>query len=367
MIQPDRLKKLLQRMVDIYSPSGKESDLLDYLRGFFKRRGHAVIAQPVDGNRYNLILAPPENGIRLALIGHVDTVPAFDFDNYGFTEQAGLVRGLGAADMKGGCAAMIEAYLAFCESGAARPPVALCLVVGEEENGDGAHMLMREYHFPWAIIGEPTELKPCLESYGYLECQLTARGRRMHASLARPTSSAIEVLLRAVLQLSQQVFKNRPDLVYNIRDIHSSQAGFAVPARCEAWLDIHVPPRIPLADIVAQIEEMVPIASQRKPGVDLNFRAATIDAGYELPPRGPVISALQSAFATNRLPWSTDAFRSHSDANQIWAAGAKPVLLGPGRLEQAHSEEESVDFEQVCQAARLYLDTMLAVGADTTL
>jgi acetylornithine deacetylase len=189
----------------------------------------------------------------------------------------------------------------------------------------------------------------------------------MHASLARPTSSAIEILLRAVLQLSQQVFKNRPDLVYNIRDIHSSQAGFAVPARCEAWLDIHVPPRISLGEILTQIEEMVPPVSQDKSGVDLAFRAATVDAGYELPLRGPMVAALQAAFARNQLAWLPDAFRSHSDANQIWAAGTKPILLGPGRLDLAHSEEESIAFAQVCQAAALYLDIMHAAGVETAL
>ena len=62
--------------------------------------------------------------------------------------------------------------------------MALALVVGEEEDGDGAVALGREFHFPWAIVGEPTNLQPCLSHYGYLEVQITTRGRRMHASLA---------------------------------------------------------------------------------------------------------------------------------------------------------------------------------------
>ena len=30
------------------------------------------------------------------------------------------------------------------------------------------------------------------------------------------------------------------------------------------------------------------------------------------------------------MPWEPQAFRSHSDANLLWEAGMKPVLLGPG-------------------------------------
>ncbi|PIU32475.1 MAG: peptidase M20, partial [Syntrophobacteraceae bacterium CG07_land_8_20_14_0_80_61_8] len=43
------------------------------------------------------------------------------------------------------------------------------MVVGEEEEGDGARRLVRDHHFPWAVIGEPTDLKIGLSHFGYLE------------------------------------------------------------------------------------------------------------------------------------------------------------------------------------------------------
>jgi acetylornithine deacetylase/succinyl-diaminopimelate desuccinylase-like protein len=36
-------------------------------------------------------------------------------------------------------------------------------------------------------------------------------------------------------------------------------------------------------------------------------------------------------------------------------------VLGPGRLEAAHTPEESVPFQQVVQAAQLYLNLALAI------
>ena len=58
-------------------------------------------------------------------------------------------------------------------------------------------------------------------------------------------------------------------------------------------------------------------------------------------------------------------FRSHSDANRLWAAGVKPVLLGPGKLERAHAPDECASFSQVCLAAQIYLDTILALISRT--
>ncbi|UCF95715.1 MAG: M20/M25/M40 family metallo-hydrolase [Desulfobacterales bacterium] len=365
MIQPARLKKLLQRLVNIYSPSGKEEDILEYLRGYLKRRNLSVSAQPVDENRYNLIVAPPSTDLRLALIGHVDTVSAYDLENYGYAEQDDVVSGLGTADMKGGCAAMVEAWLSLHESGSSALPGALCLVVGEEESGDGAEKLMKDYHFPWAVIGEPTGLVPCLKSFGYLECQITAMGKRRHASLASPQDSAIEVLLNKVLQITHYMSHSRAELVYNIRDLFSTRAGFAVPERCEAWLDIHTPPQAPLGTIITELEEVVTQGPGADSGIEVVFRPVTIDAGYELPEKGQAVEALQQTYARHGLLWATDAFRSHSDANQIWAAGTKPILLGPGQLEQAHSEDEAVSFEQVCLAAQIYLDFMREFFATT--
>jgi acetylornithine deacetylase len=357
-IQPQRLRKLLQRLVDIYSPSGKEGDVLDFLKGYLKRRNLPLIIQAVDEDRYNIILAPGNKDIRLAFIGHIDTVTAPDLDNYGYSAQGDLVKGLGVADMKGGCASMLEAFLTFREAGNSEAPIALCLVVGEEESGDGAEKLMKSYHFPWAIIGEPTDMVPCLQSYGYLEIELSTRGTRQHASLAKRRHNAIEVMLQAILRLTHQLEAKHPHIHYNIRDLFSSPSGFAVPERCEAWLDLHAPPGIDLGELLLDMEEVSMFKKDPRHDIEMGFRSATIAAGYQLPENAAVVDTIKNAFKAHNLTWSSDAFKSHSDANQIWASGVKPIILGPGQLEQAHSHDESASFQQICLAAEIYLDLM---------
>ncbi len=357
-IRPERLRKLFQNLVNIYSPPGKEEEIVGFLFQYLKRSGVRAATQQVDENRFNLLVLPASGEAQLALVGHLDTVAAHSLETFGYKEDGDVVTGLGTADMKGGCAALIEAYTAASEAGVDGPPAALCLVVGEEEDGDGAEALLEEFHFPWALIAEPTGLKPCLSHYGYTEIQLSTEGERVHASLARMSDNAVEVMLGIILDISRHMQSARPDLVYNIRDLFSSQSGFAVPDRCDASIDLHMPPAAPIGEIITELEELSARHGRPDSGVEAQFRVQTIDAGYELPERGALIDALRSCFGTLSIPWEPESFRSHSDANRFWAAGVKPVLLGPGDLARAHSQDESISFDEVLKAAELYAELL---------
>jgi acetylornithine deacetylase len=358
-VQPQRLLQLLHRMIDIYSPSGKEEALLDYLYGFFKEYRLPVHRQTLEDNRCNVIVAPPDIEIQLALIGHIDTVSAYDLDDSGFSQEDGRLYGLGAADMKGGCAAIIEAWLSMWESGFHQYPAALILVVGEEERGDGTARLLEDYHFPWAIIAEPTQLEPCLAHYGYIEMQLTTRGKRRHASLARKRTNPVEKMLKTLLALTHHLDTKRPEAVFNIRDLLTSQSGFAVPEWCQCWLDLHLPPHTPTGTICAELEDIVAASPAGKERHPAEIRFHTIQDGYDLPPKGAVVEALQKVYAQRKLTWEPTAFPSHSDANLLWSHGIKPILLGPGSLTQAHTPEESIEFHEVVTAAEIYYQTLM--------
>ncbi len=362
-IQPQRLLTLLQRLIDIYSPSGKEEEIVDFLHGYLKRRGLPVMRQSLeDDSRQNLLVMPHDGDLEMALVGHLDTVTAYDLDHYEYRKNDDVITGLGAADMKGGCAAMIEAFVSLWEATPSPPPVGLALVVGEEEEGDGAERLVEEFHVPWAVIGEPTELHPCLSHYGYIEIQIVVRGIRMHPSLANRKRNPIEVMLSLIARIAHYVKQEQPDIVYNVRDLFSSRAGFVVPDWCEASLDVHLPPLAPVGQITMELEEILAEEHRDDPDLDVTVRFITIDSGYELPEKGPVVEALKQFYRGRNLPWRPEPFRSHSDANQLWAAGIKPILLGPGSLEHAHMPEESITFSEVLLAAELYLELLCGVA-----
>ena len=108
-IREDRLKTLFKEMVDIYSPSGKEHELVEHLHGTLARLGLPVSLHDIGDGRCNLEVTEPGGSPEIAFVGHLDTVPAFDIEQFEFSEREGRIYGLGTADMKGGCAAMIEA------------------------------------------------------------------------------------------------------------------------------------------------------------------------------------------------------------------------------------------------------------------
>lgn len=361
-VQPKRLRNLLKDLVDIYSPSGKEEEVLRYAEKHLKSCGLPVTRQEVDENRYNLVVLPENvDEVEVCFVGHLDTVTAYDLEDYGFYEEGDSAFGLGTTDMKAGCASMIEAFTVLAETASTFPPASLALVVGEEEDSDGAKTLVREYSFPWAVVGEPTNLAPCLGHYGYLEVLLRTRGRRAHSSMPELGQNAIEPMLKLLLKVTEYATSLPHGLVYNIRQLSGYPGGFVVPDMCEAWLDLHVPPDSRIDLLKSELEQLVEGASPGIQCLDAYIRFEDTHSGYRISPERALVKKLRGVYDGLSLPWEPQDFRSHSDGNVLWAAGADPIILGPGRLEAAHTPEESVVLEHVTQAARLYLSLALSL------
>ncbi|MDO8473825.1 MAG: M20/M25/M40 family metallo-hydrolase, partial [Dehalococcoidia bacterium] len=257
-VQPDRLRRLLKAMTDIYSPSGKELELLEYLEDYLTRSGLSTRRQKVDENRFNLVVPPPGNmEAELYFVGHMDTVAAHELEDFSYRKKGDTVFGLGTADMKAGCAAMIEAFTVLASEGLPLPPVGLALVVDEEEDNLGAKELVKEYDFPWAVIGEPTDLAPCLGHYGYLEVFLRTQGKRAHSAIPEHGQNAIENMLRLLLSVTQSISSGHHGLVYNIRELSGFPGGFVVPDTCEAYIDLHLPPNSRIDALRSEFEQLV--------------------------------------------------------------------------------------------------------------
>ncbi len=360
-IKFDRLLELFRRMLNIYSPSGKEEELCDYLREYLAGHGLATTKQAVDKTRFNLLISTGRKRPRTLFLGHIDTVPAFDIEQYGCTSRGELYYGLGAADMKSGCAALIEAFLIVALAGRLPDTVLLALVVGEEESGDGTKTLLDEYCFEDALVAEPTDLKPCLDHYGYVEMNVRAFGNRRHAAMSGRDTNAIRAMLRFLLRLEDRLENEEPDTVLNIRDLNSSEAGFAVPDRCAASIDLHIPPDIRADTYVAALSPFVDAELVRSGALRHELDFPTIANGYRTDANDPLPRRLQAVHAALNKAWEPVAFTSHSDANLLRDAGCRPVMLGPGQLAKAHTRDESVATGQVAAAAQIYARLLAAM------
>jgi acetylornithine deacetylase len=318
--------------------------------------------QPVDDpegpeGRANLLVRLGPQPPALMWVGHVDTVAYPDDDPRRPHVRRGVLHGLGAADMKGGCVAAVEAVAALHAAGV-RLDRGLCLalVVGEEEYGDGTETLVGSVEAPLAVVGEPTGLKPCTEHFAYMECSLESRGRSAHAALPELGNNAIYAMLgwmTSILEGTREL-PDGPRIAVNPREIQGGTEMFAVAERCSASLDVHMPAGVE-GDIVREVVERTRRSIQvGHAGCSLDWDETLWAPGYVLDPGGDLLAPLRRAFDDVRLPFVPSPFRSHSDASLLHARGIVPLVCGPGDLEVAHTPSERVELSAVHAAAHLY-------------
>lgn len=361
-ISDERMTALLVEAVEQYSPSYAEEPAMQVFAAALDAAGIPHLRQPVpdraSGDQHgNLIVELGPRPAAMLWVGHVDTVPVIAEEEPATEREGDLLWGLGTADMKSGCAAIVEALTALRESGAVlKRGLDVALVVGEEEYGDGSAALAERTSAPLTVIGEPTGLVPCLDHYGYYEYRLAARGRRVHAALPELGASAIHAMLTWLTAIFEQAWTppHGDDLAINPRELRGGGDLFVVAEDCEALIDVHARPGIETAAIEALIQAALDSVSKRHPGCVFDFEQLYGSAGYAADPADPRFSPVARAFEGAGIGWAPAPFRSHSDGPIFHRLGSATVVCGPGQLEVAHTRAEHVSLAQTAQAARLY-------------
>jgi len=363
-IDEQQLIQLLTDAVEQYSPSHAEEPAMEIFAQRLSESGIRYMRQPlpVDNapsvdHRANLIIELGPQPSAMMWVGHVDTVPMIDEEEQRIHREGDILHGLGTADMKSGCAAIVEAVIALARSGVAfKRGLTVALVVGEEEYGDGSEALLEWRTTPLTVIGEPTGLVPCVDHYGYYECRLTVRGARAHAALPEMGASAIHAMLAWMQQILESGGQTSfaAGLTVSPREIRGGAGLFMVAEQCEAAVDIHAPPGVSKEDIDQLIEAAREQAQATHPRCELSFENLYWATGYANLPEDPLLVPLHRAYNVTGIDWEPAAFRSHSDGSLFHQKGSLPIICGPGRLEVAHTRHEHVSLQETLQAARLY-------------
>lgn len=359
-ISAERIQRWLHETVDTYSPTWAELPVLEVFEEMLNEARLPYRKQFVDDERYNLIVELGPQPAAMIWVGHVDTVALYDEEHRHPYVQDGVLFGLGSADMKSGCVAAVAALAALRESKVVlKNGIKLALVVGEEEYGDGSEHLIRELldanleTLPVIVIGEPTNLKPCVSHFGYFECFLNTRGARAHAALPEVGDNAIHAMLTWMTRIleAQRQKSWGSEVAFTPRKIDGGSPLFAVPETCEAVLDVHLPPHIDFDEIQSLLEQTLEDTRRDHQGCEFSFEVAFAAPGFD---QVTVSSAVQDAYVHVMGVFEPHAFRSHSDAAMFHEAGMQTIVSGPGMLEVAHTPDEHVHLDQVTQAARLY-------------
>ena len=170
------------RLVDVASPSHGEAALADVVEQELASAPWLEVTRVRDN-----VVARTHTGRdrRVILAGHLDTVPANG--NERAVIDGAVLSGLGAADMKGGLAVMLELAR---QAERPRLDVTFLFYVCEEVDRRHSGLLQLEAEAPEllqgdvAVLGEPTSCRVEAGCQGNLRVVLTLRGRRAHT--ARP-------------------------------------------------------------------------------------------------------------------------------------------------------------------------------------
>lgn len=317
---------LTRALVDIDSTTGREGPVAQTLAAYLRDRGYAVLEQPLEGGRCNVIAAVGEPAVVFST--HFDCVPPF----FPSRVEGGVLHGRGACDAKGILAAQVAAAERLRAAGESR--IGLVFVAGEERGSDGAKAANTiAPPARYLINGEPTELKLGLATRGCYRVRLRAHGKAAHSGYPELGESAIEKLMDVLVSLRGAAWPSDAELGrthYTVGLISGGVAPNVVPPNAEAEVFFRT---------VGQHDEVRRVLHESVGG------RVEIEEILELP-----------AVRLHTVPgFDTEVFAYFSDVPFLTKWGT-PLLLGPGTIHVAHTDHEHVRIADLERAVDLYAD-----------
>lgn len=324
-------------LVDIPSVSREEAAILEHV-------AEAVPLPLVYRSEDALLFAAERTGRPLVLLaGHLDTVPAQG--NIPGRIEDGFVVGLGASDMKGGLAVMIElAHLLAEERPAASLDLAF-LFFCREELPTAESALPRVFaeaplvlESDLVIMLEPTDNAIHAGCLGNLSATLVFRGESAHS--ARPWQGVNAIALAveglgpvvAVPALEVEVEGLTFVEVLSATRIQGGIADNVIPDRVEVRLNYRYAPNRTREEAEARLRELA--------GSDLEITSNSPPA--RVATGSPLVRRLREAGGFRIEPkqaWTPVA--------EFAAQGLDAVNLGPGPTRYAHRRDERVEIVEL--------------------
>jgi succinyl-diaminopimelate desuccinylase len=326
-----RLASRTLELVDIPSESRDEDRLAAHVAAIL-RAGSVTVRDLGDTC---LLAGPRDAGLLLA--GHLDTVPAQG--NRPGSIDGDRVHGLGASDMKGALAVMIELALA-------RAPYR-CLFFGREElpaqHSALAPLLARE---PLAaelvVMMEPTACELHAGCLGNVNATWTFHGRSGHSARPWTADNAIERAAAGVIALAAQPpqphsFDGLEFVeVASVTRIAGGIAANVIPDRVDCHVNFRYAPGRGPDGAEARLAELCSGHGELR--VESNAPSGPVATG-------PRVDALVAAGELVRAPkqaWTPVA--------EFGLRGLPAVNFGPGDPAQAHRRDESVEIAMLVRA-----------------
>lgn len=360
---------LLRRLVSIptVNPPGRGyRDLQLLVMRALKREGARVRLFELEPGKPNLVASVGSGRPELLLSTHIDVVdvgPGWVSNPFKVRETGGKIYGRGTADAKGPLAAMLSAFLTH-----ARKPKRLhgtltfASTVDEETGGlagMGALVRNRVLNPDFTVIGEPTGLDIAFCQKGVYWCEITFIGKPAHAATPNLGIDAIEGMTRLMSRLKSPKFAGRHPFLgtpsINIGLISGGTAANTVPSKCTITLDRRILPNESTRQIRKYLKKEVLRIVRSGQAVDYSMRDILVAEPVDQLPKNNFIQRVLSATTRVKKKAKLTGIFGFTDARYLYHKNRRPVVvIGPGRISQAHTANEYVSKREMEMAVEAY-------------
>lgn len=336
--------------------------VIDLLADWLETLGWVVEVMPLpcQPHKANLLarLGPlHEHSQGLVLAGHTDTVPydahRWHHDPFRLTEADGRLYGLGTSDMKSFFALAIEAARHF-EKNALKQPLFIMATADEESSMDGARqMVLRGCpHARYAVIGEPTGMRPVNAHKGIMMESIRIIGRSGHSSdpsLGVNAMEAMQLVMAELLrwrgELQRQYRDERftvPVPTLNLGHIHGGDNPNRICGECVLHFDLRPLPGMSVdtlrMELLGRLERVLGSSG-------VIWELSPLFHGT--PPLHTDEHSLIARECEGLTHHRCHAVAFCTEAPYLTDMGIDTIILGPGDIDQAHQPDEFLALDRL--------------------
>jgi acetylornithine deacetylase len=331
------------------------------LADWLEKLGFSVQVIPLSTGKANLLATLGGgigSGLGLVFSGHTDTVPfdegAWSVDPFGGVERDQRIYGLGSCDMKSFFALVLAAAQEF-DAKRFKHPLTVLATADEESTMSGARYLCDHGLKPgrYAVIGEPTGLRPIRMHKGVMMESLRVTGHAGHSSDPALGANAIEGMQRILGELliwrqELQARHRNPAFAVdtptlNLGAIRGGDNPNRICGHCELQIDIRPLPGMEIEALRQALYDRLSTVLVDSPG--LRLETSPLFAGvppFETARNSAIVRACEdiSGLGAGAVAFGTEA-------PYLSSLGTETVVFGPGDIRQAHQPDEYLALSQI--------------------